>query len=133
MNFPVTVEYVLSLPNCTLDESTVTTRLSTIDQNAIRTSKESKFSSEIWDGISNINGISASQILSSINIPQNGKAFLVKDVDANTYNIFQYFKPNTEGFVAMTEEEAISYGTITKNDFIDNIAVDVIVNTVLNG
>jgi hypothetical protein len=133
MNFPVTVEYILSLPNCTLDESTVTTRLSAIDQDAIRTSKENKFSIEIWNEISDINGISASEMLTLINVPEGSKIFLIKDTDANIYNAFQYFNPNIEGIIAMTEEGAVSCGNIMKNDFIDSITVDTIVNTVLNG
>jgi len=132
MSFPVTVQYIMSLSNCTLDESTVTTRLAAIDQDVVRVTKASKFTSQVWNGTSSINGATAEQVLASVSIPSGGKAYLVKDVDANHFITFQYYKPEVSGFVAMTQEEADTYGAAEKNTVIDNAAVAAIVETVLN-
>ena len=76
--------------------------LNTIDQNAIFQEERAKFTVEIWDKVSPINGIPAEKIIARDDVPDDGEIYLVY-VDGQL-RFLQPHDPFQAGIVAMTKE-----------------------------
>lgn len=82
------------------------------DFDILKDSVKLKYSFEIWDKTSSINGTPASDILkfSPYNIAGwTGETYLVKENSTNNVLYFQRYKPNVSGFVPMSLLEAQTF------------------------
>lgn len=103
------------------------------DRDSIYNTQNKRFRYEIWDKKSNINGVSAKDIIKSRNYTI-GQAYLVYIDDSLVY--FQDHNPNESGYVKMTKTEAndIAKEFIDKkvNENVDNIITDKVIQTILS-
>lgn len=103
------------------------------DREPIYETQNKRYRYEIWDKKSNINGISAKDVIKSRNYTI-GQAYLVYIDDALVY--FQDHNPNESGYVKMTKAEAdkIAKEFIDKkvNENVDNIITDKVIQTILS-
>lgn len=84
--------------------------LGQIDQNQILEAARSKFGVELWDGVSEIQGIPAAHWFSASGIPAGGKMYLLRD---NTNGIVIRAQPHAPagiGRMPMTAEQALAFG-----------------------
>lgn len=88
-------------------EADVEIAFNAIDQTALYNTIRNTLSVEEWDKTSSINGTPAETVLANIQLPQGGKAYLIKKDGQVVY--FQYHKPHVEGYQAITD--AIAEGT----------------------
>lgn len=103
------------------------------DREPIYKTQNKRYRYEIWDKKSNINGVSAKDVIKSRNYTI-GQAYLVYIDDALVY--FQDHNPNESGYVKMTKAEAdkIAKEFIDKkvNENVDNIITDKVIQTILS-
>lgn len=103
------------------------------DRESIYNTQNKRYRYEIWDKKSNINGVSAKDVIKSRNYTI-GQAYLVYIDDALVY--FQDHNPNESGYVKMTKAEAdeIAKEFIDKkvNENVDNIITDKVIQTILS-
>ena len=105
------------------------TALAAVDQDAIINEEDARFTTEIWDGVSPINGVSASQIMRSRkDIPQGGKVYLVKDGERVV--IFQPHDPDVAGHVAMDDVSVALKAADTRQSHANDCACDRILRAV---
>lgn len=103
------------------------------DRKPIYETQNKRYRYEIWDKKSNINGVSAKDVIKSRNYTI-GQAYLVYIDDALVY--FQDHNPNESGYIKMTKAEAdkIAKEFIDKkvNENVDNIITDKVIQTILS-
>jgi hypothetical protein len=99
----------------------------------IEKTQENRFRYEIWDKKSDINGVSANDIIKSRNYTI-GQAYLIYIDDNLVY--FQDHQPNESGYVKMTKSQAektakeVIATKVEENT--DNIIIDKVINTILS-
>lgn len=100
------VDFAANLqPAVTLVEADVQTELDLVDQDAILATEEAKFTHEIWDKTSPINGVPAATVLANRkDIPAGGEVYLIKDAATGRVVYFQPHQPGVEGLQAMDSE-----------------------------
>lgn len=117
--------------NSSIDE--ITELINAQDRDPIYETQNKRYKYEIWDKKSNINGVSAKDVIKSRNYTI-GQAYLVYIDDALVY--FQDHNPNESGYVKMTKAEAdqIAKEFIDKkvNENVDNIITDKVIQTILS-
>lgn len=111
----------------------IETLISKQDRDSIKKTQEKRFRYEIWDKKSNINGISAKDIIKSRNYTI-GQAYLIYIDDKLIY--FQDHNPNENGYVKMTKKEAteLAKSFVDKKieESTDNIIIDKVIKTILS-
>ena len=81
------------------------------------TSAEGSFILELWDRVTPINGVSAEIVLSRPDVPDVGYIYLVKDSSGKVI-IFQPHLPGAEGYIPMSEEQALEHGGNHRDEMI---------------
>lgn len=104
-------------------------KLNGIDIAAIRAIIKSDWSYQIWDRVSPINGVPASEVLAKrTDIPANGDVYLVLNQGAVV--IFQPHSPDDEGHVAMTGGTASAFASKHMDDLIDHNTINHIISSI---
>ncbi len=103
------------------------------DRESIAQTQKDRFKYEIWDKKSNINGVTAKQIIKSRNY-EIDKAYMIYIDEVLVY--FQDHNPNESGYVKMTKTQASKIAEDFINQKIeentDNIIVDKVIETILS-
>lgn len=93
----------------TLSETDVDSTLSELDQPAIFTQEKGKFSLEIWDGVSLINGENSAKVKEMYNLSASGVLYLIKDATTGNVLYIQPVNPFNPG-VELTSSNAFNEG-----------------------
>lgn len=104
------------------DAATVRAVLSSIDQGAILAVAKAKVAVELWDGVSDIQGIPASHWSSSGELPAGGKMYLLRDVSSGLVLRAQPHAPGGIGRASMTEQQALAFGEADRDQIAVNLA-----------
>lgn len=90
------------------------------DFSALINTEKAKYTVEIWDKVSQINGVDADTILQGrTDIPDNGEIYLIKQ--DGVVKTFQPHNPNKVGCEAMTEQEATSIANTQINRLAESV------------
>lgn len=100
-----------------------------IDQDSLYTTIRNTFSVEEWDKTSPINGTPAETVLANIQLPQGGKAYLIKKDGQVVY--FQWHKANVDGHQPITD--AIAEGTQHANEIATQYTVQGVLEVIKEG
>lgn len=95
--------------------ATVRSVLGGIDQEAILEAAKAKFGVEIWDGVSDIQGIPAAHWSSSGELPAGGKMYLLRDAATGLVVRAQPHAPSGIGRTPMSAEQALAFGTADRD------------------
>ena len=93
------------------DAATVRAVLATIDQAAIFAAEQARVSVEVWDGVSDIQGIPAAHWKQTGDLPDGGHMYLLRDASTGLVLRAQPHAPGGIGRAPMTREQAIAFGT----------------------
>lgn len=99
------------------------------DREEIVNSVKDRYTYEIWDNKSPINGVSAEDIINSRNY-KIGKAYLVY-IDGDLV-FFQDHNPEKSGYEKMTKTEAERFAKQKINELIENTVDTIILNKIIN-
>lgn len=100
----------------------------TIDRDKITEVEKLRFSYEIWDKKSSINGVKANEIIKSRNYTV-GSAYLIY-IDNNLV-YFQDHNPNESGYVKMTKSNAIKIAENFINEKIEENTDSIIIQQII--
>ena len=114
--------------NLKISEKDIDEALKT-DREEIINSVKDRYTYEIWDNKSPINGISAEDIINSRGY-KIGKAYLVY-IDGDLV-FFQDHNPEKSGYEKMTKAEAERFAKQKINELIENTVDTIILNKVIN-
>jgi hypothetical protein len=104
------------------DAAAVRAVLGGIDQGAIFSAAKEKISIEIWDGVSEIQGIAASHWSASGELPPGGKMYLLRDVETGLVVRAQPHAPGGIGRAPMSEEQARVFAKNDRDQIATNLA-----------
>lgn len=90
--------------------------LANIDQVAIYEAEKAKTSVEVWDGVSDIQGIPASHWQGTGDLPPGGKMYLLRDVATGLVIRAQPHAPGGIGRSPMSHEQAMAFGTAHRDE-----------------
>lgn len=99
-----------------VDVAAVRAVLATINQDDILDQERAKLVVEIWDGVSDIQGIPASHWSEAGGLPEGGVMYLLKDVATGLVIRAQPHAPVGIGRAPMTREQALSFGASHKDE-----------------
>lgn len=115
------------------DIETIENLINSMDRTSIEQTQKDRFRYEIWDKKTEINGVSAQDIIKSKGYTI-GSVYLIYIDNKLVY--LQDHKPNESGYVKMTKAEAtkIAQEFITKKieESTDNIIINKVINTILS-
>ena len=114
--------------NLKISEKDIDEALKT-DREEIINSVKDRYTYEIWDNKSPINGISAEDIINSRTY-KIGKAYLVY-IDGDLV-FFQDHNPEKSGYEKMTKAEAERFAKQKINELIENTVDTIILNKIIN-
>ena len=114
--------------NLKISEKDIDEALKT-DREEIINSVKDRYTYEIWDNKSSINGIKAEDIISSRTY-KIGKAYLVY-IDGDLV-FFQDHNPEKSGYERMTKAEAERFAKQKINELIENTVDTIILNKIIN-
>ena len=110
----------------------VNAALAKVDQQSIIDEEDGKYTTEIWDRKSPINGIEAGDVLKSRgDIPATGMVFLIKDSSGRVIN-FQPHDPDQEGIVLMTGVNVQAKADDARQEHANKRASHLILSEVVN-
>jgi hypothetical protein len=93
------------------DVAAVRAVLPGIDQAAIFAAEQAKVSVEVWDGVSDIQGIPAAHWKQTGDLPEGGHMYLLRDAATGLVLRAQPHAPAGIGRAPMTHAQAIAFGT----------------------
>lgn len=92
------------------DTAAVRAVLPGIDQAAILAAEKAKITVEVWDGVSDIQGIPAAHWATAGDLPAGGCMYLLRDVATGLIIRAQPHAPHGIGRAAMTHAQAMEFG-----------------------
>lgn len=98
------------------DVAAVRSVLSSINQNAILAAEKAKITVEVWDGVSDIQGIPAAHWSEAGELPPGGHMYLLREVATGLVLRAQPHAPQGIGRAPMSPEQAIAFGTQHRDD-----------------
>jgi bifunctional DNA-binding transcriptional regulator/antitoxin component of YhaV-PrlF toxin-antitoxin module len=104
----------------------------TVDQEAMINEEDTRWTAEVWDGASSVNGAAPSLLVRKFNIKPGSFCYLVKD-DQGKAVIFQPFKPGVGGSQPMTREEAEDYSQDARQNAVNSRALNRITRAINAG
>lgn len=90
--------------------------LARIDQDDILEQEKAKLVVEVWDGVSDIQGIPASHWTDKGELPDGGVMYLLKDAVTGIVMRAQPHAPMGIGRAPMTREQALAFGAAHKDE-----------------
>jgi hypothetical protein len=116
------------------DVQKVKDALALFDQDALLRTERDRFEVKVWDKVSDINGVTAEQILSTRDdVSTDGEVYLIY-IDGKL-TIFQPHVPDQSGFVKMDRNSALSHGAnhadIMANDRVNQQVLDKVLETLI--
>ena len=123
-------EFVASkIPGATVHE--VERAMEHVDIERICEVQDERYSWELWDGETPINGCDRDELISlGMPLPASSEAFLVRDSRTSRVVYFQPFDPDVPNFQPMNVERASSLAETTKNRFAHQTSLSAIVKAV---
>jgi hypothetical protein len=104
------------------DTAAVRAVLTGINQDAIFSEAKKKIGIEIWDGVSEIQGIPASHWATSGDLPSGGKMYLLRDASTGLIIRAQPHAPGGIGRAPMSEEQAKLFAENDRDQIAMNLA-----------
>lgn len=98
------------------DVAAVRAVLGSIDQAAIFEAEKAKVTVELWDGVSDIQGIPAAHWSSGGDLPAGGYMYMLRDVASGLVVRVQPHAPAGIGRAPMSQAQAIQFGTQHRDD-----------------
>lgn len=87
-----------------------------IDQAAILEAEKARVSVEVWDGVSDIQGIPAAHWRGNGELPEGGHMYLLREVATGIVLRAQPFAPQGIGHTPMSREQALSFGAAHRDE-----------------
>lgn len=114
------------------DGAKVSAAAARVDQSAIITEEDARYTAELWDGSSDINGVSPVVVRKKFNIKPDTACYLVRDTEGKVI-VFQPFKPGVGGSQPMTRSEAEDYSQDARQNMVNSRATQRIMRALAEG
>lgn len=125
------IKQILASKGITVLDEEIQDKIDEIDKEALITQERSKFTVELWDRQSPINGVDADTILRNRNdIPENGAVYLIRE--NGVVKTFQPHDPTKQGYEPMTNETALHLANDEVDKLVEGVVRDKIVQQVVD-